>query len=273
MASTALFAGFSMQESEEAAEALQNAFGHEAAFQDFMLRTFGAAKLQNKALPAAVSVLPALTRGPVITTNFDPVVETVFSNAGHGFERVVRGAEIDTFGRVLDQWLPFLLKLHGDADDRTHRILTAKEYRRHYGNAVGGDPATVAAQLERILIRGQLLFLGCSLNADRLLTLLAAVHQRYGNVVHYAIVERPERADVFQSREAFLAQRGIRPIWYPTGRHAVVAGLLEFLVQAAADEPSPGKRNVGRDCRSVGSLDWRVRPNVRGSGSGVDGAR
>jgi len=165
-------------EYEEAAEALLNALG-DAAFQDLMLRTFGPDRLRNQPLPGAAAALPALTKGPVITTNFDGVLETAFSNAGRPFERTIRGTEIDTFGRVFDHWLPYLLKLHGDADDRTRRVLTAAEYRRQYdASADGSHMATLSAQLERILIRDQLLFLGCSLNTDRVLTLLAEVNAR-----------------------------------------------------------------------------------------------
>jgi hypothetical protein len=223
---------------EEAADALLDAVG-DTAFQDLMASTFGPEKLRDQPCPGAAAALPALVKGPVITTNFDRVLEKAFSDAGQPFERTIRGTEIDTFGRVFDHWLPYLLKLHGDADDRTHRVLTAGEYHRRYDATVdGSSTATVSAQLERILIRGQLLFLGCSLNADRVLTLLAAVNLRYGNIVHYAVVQRPVSNDAFVARSLFLSRRGIRPIWYPTGEHALVEGLIRYLAEKAAARAS-----------------------------------
>ncbi|QNU65758.1 hypothetical protein EHE19_012650 [Ruminiclostridium herbifermentans] len=55
---------------EEAAGELINDMG-KRDFDDFMEMSFDKKKLQNAALDGAVSLLPRLACGPVITTNFD----------------------------------------------------------------------------------------------------------------------------------------------------------------------------------------------------------
>jgi hypothetical protein len=59
-------------EYEDAAEVLLSARGY-LAFHDAIANTFGSHKLANIKLEGAVSFVPQLATGPVITTNFDHV--------------------------------------------------------------------------------------------------------------------------------------------------------------------------------------------------------
>src|SRR5207248_740326 len=81
---------------------------------------------------SAVSRLPVLAKGPVITTNFDIVLETVFKNARAAFGRVITGTEPDRLIRAMQRDDPALIKLHGDAGDRTARVFTGLEYDEQY---------------------------------------------------------------------------------------------------------------------------------------------
>ena len=104
-----------------------------------------------------------LSTGPVITTNFDRLLERTFELAGKRFEVIVCGAKPDMINRAMQQSRRRLLKLHGDWEESTDRILTKSEYDRHYG--AGASPFTQTLPLPRILkalLTGRsVLFLRC----------------------------------------------------------------------------------------------------------------
>lgn len=108
-------------EYEEAAEGLLKARGYRA-FHDGIDNTFGVHKLTGRKVEGAISLLAQLTTGPVITTNFDHVLEEGFKQANSPFERVVWGVNANLATKALYQSKKFLLKIHGDAEDSTDAI-------------------------------------------------------------------------------------------------------------------------------------------------------
>ena len=210
---------------EEAAEAAEQGLGKEL-FNRRIAHTFGKRKSQECQLVGAVLALPDLTGGAVVTTNFDYILERVFSEAGKPFEHVVWGAQVDSIRRAVGDNKPFLLKLHGDAEERTGRVLTKSEYDRHYAP---GDPEGLRAQLGRVFQGHRLLFLGCSLNSDRTTEVLSEVLKQASGQEHYAIVERPASDEEFFAKQKQLGERGILPIWYPNKRHELIEPLLRWV--------------------------------------------
>lgn len=219
-------------EYEEAAEDLLAAL-ERRAFDDALEEAFGVHKLGSKGLMnQAVSVLPKIATGPVITTNFDHVLEEAFRNAGCPFEREVWGAKADLVTRAFYTNRKFLLKMHGDVEDSTDRILSRAEYQRHYGDVYqsGLDVSRpVSRLLQRMLSSRPVLFVGCSLNQDRVLAILRSVVQSSPDLAHYAIVERPSLDQAFRDRARYLSGHGIRPIWYPEGEHELIKTILGYL--------------------------------------------
>jgi hypothetical protein len=251
-------------------------------FQDTFAVTFGPARLEGRRLGGVFELLPKLADGPVITTNFDRALEIAFEQAGCRFDEVIRGAEIDTFSDALTLNRRFLLKLHGDVNERTTRVLTRTEFERHYGSA-GGPAPLLPVLLRRILVSRPLLFLGCSLNQDRPLEILRLLNEEYRlSLVHYAVIARPESGTDLANRREFLEARGIRPIWLPPGSFNLIPGLLEHLVSLRGSAASVTSRAwsevadivekrvdahsrflVGRD-RELERLDACVTSNHRG---------
>lgn len=227
-------------EYEEAAEVLLLALNRRA-FDDAIEDAFGDHKLRNKQLRgSAASLLPKIATGPAITTNFDHVLEEVFRTAGCPFERVVWGAKAGMATKAFHNNRRFLLKMHGDVDDTTDRILTATEYHNQYGDieqygtitASGHDPTPhLPRLLQQWLLSRPLLFIGCGLNQDRILKILRKVITIYPDLAHYAIVERPISDVASRERASFLSSHGIRPIWYPQGQHGLVESILNYLVE------------------------------------------
>lgn len=228
-------------EYEEAAQDLLEALA-DLDFQDALLSEYGdKRKLDKVSLKGAVSFLPRLASGPVITTNFDHLLEKVFDDSGARFEEKIWGAKIQVAQKAISQNKRYLLKLHGDVEDETDRVLTLSEYIKSYGTA---DPSRIDFEkplpnlLQILLMSRTVLFLGCSLKNDRVVRLLKYLAGNRRNLPHYAVVEHPGRATFAQVRLHF-AEHGIRPIWYPKGEHKFVEQIVEYLANKISDTAPP----------------------------------
>ena len=189
--------------------------------------------------------IPSAFRGFVLTTNYDRLIERAYEVAGAPIERVcphtayqfaqVAGG-VQGNGRLL-------LKLHGDAWDPTNAVITRKDYDRVYGT--GGEVAPLVDVMRRAFTGRRVLFLGCSLAGDRPLDVL---HGCCEGATHYALVELPAETEnpddplapllvgpdgrqvpAYRDARLRLDVLGIRPIWYPHGRHEALDALLGWL--------------------------------------------
>jgi hypothetical protein len=215
---------------EEAAEKLQSRL-HEQAFNDAIEDAFGDHKLKGIHLVGPVTIIPQLSRGVVLTTNFDHVIESAFRRSGTAFEDVLWGAKVDIVGRAITQNRRVLVKLHGDVNDRTDRIITVREYKKNYGRQ---RPLTRV--LREIFSTHPVLFIGCSLSADRTVKLLGEIASASALACHYALVEAPADLQQLHDRARFLSQHRIRPIWYPSGHHELIETLLTALLQQSSSD-------------------------------------
>jgi hypothetical protein len=118
---------------EEAAEAVNRELPN--LFDDTLRSTFDIAKLQRPVARGAVRHIPNIAKGPILTTNFDRVIEAAFEDAGCPFRQVFPGSRIREARRTIQLGEPLLLKLHGDYLDSTSRVLTLPQYIREYGHA------------------------------------------------------------------------------------------------------------------------------------------
>ena len=109
-------------EYEEAAEQLETALGLFVFFAAIE-REFGDHKLDEQIFWGNAVHILQLTEGPILTTNFDRVLETAALRLGRPFETIVVGAKPDAISQMLRQQRRGLIKLHGDWIDRTERIL------------------------------------------------------------------------------------------------------------------------------------------------------
>jgi kumamolisin len=222
---------------EEAAERLLKARGY-LAFNDAIDNTFGPRRLGKVRFRGAVSILPQIAPGPVITTNFDHVLEEAFKQSGKEFQKVVTGVKPDLAAGALYQNRRFLLKIHGDSEESSERILTLQDYDDRYGSPVDLS-RPLPTLLNQMLLSRPLLFVGCSLNQDRTVNVLGSVVRNIRSLVHYGILEQPAARDQFLQRAQFVSDHNIRPIWYPNGKHEWIEKILAYLVENGASESRP----------------------------------
>ena len=210
---------------EKAAELLHTTMG-DGNFTKLVVRKFG--KTPSTPLPTgtAASILPRLTRGAIITTNYDTVLERVFQQADASFDKVVPGASVDKAIRALHGHS--LIKLHGDATDPEDRVLTQEDYEKFYGKLRTRSQKPLPRVLERVFLY-PILFLGCSLNIDRSLKVLKLTSDHNPDIPHFAIAEAPKDRSELIERHRTLGNHGISVVWYPKGAHFLVTQLLEHL--------------------------------------------
>lgn len=208
----------------------------------------------------ALSVIPRLFHGPIITSNYDKLIEAV-----HGF-----GIEValpDDVRKLKDtnrEVKNLLYKVHGCISKPEGIVFTGRSYDRYYEK----DSEHVRI-LSTYFKRFNLLFLGCSLSLsegkDRPIELwekLVNSGQR-----HFAILP----CDRKQCRKRFneLKRINILPIFYPESRHECVKTVLDQLAvekESVIDVPLYDEMKypfVGRE-----SLFGEIREKLGGGDGG-----
>lgn len=201
----------------------------------FIRERFGRSRIRPGGARGAVRMLPKISHGCVITTNYDAVIEEVIGNGQ--FEGYMHGTQqSNKFVPRLISGDRCLLKLHGDAEDDSSFILTNDHYASSYGDPIDYNKP-LAATLRHIFLSHSVLFLGCSLDHDKTLELLRETCDASELYVpdHYAIVEEPDSARQKTEKDQRLRSMKIRPLWYSHGKHYLVEQILE-LALALADE-------------------------------------
>jgi len=84
-------------------------------------------------LVGAVRLLPILFPELVVSSNLDAVLERLYEISGTPFENILTGADISSFRKLNAKGDRILLKLHGDHQKPSTRVLSCAEYDGAYG--------------------------------------------------------------------------------------------------------------------------------------------
>lgn len=181
-------------------------------------------------------LLARMVNWGVVTTNYDRLLERTYEKFDASFSEVFIGPEPEMHSEFIDG-NHVLLKMHGDINRNSKRVLTKDEYDRVYG-ADGIDfnlplPKFFSSFFSNVGI----LFVGCSLTSDRTMKLLKKIKDENETVAtHFALVPLPKSDAEIRGRENFLVSHGIYPIWYPlketdneNEKHELVESILTYL--------------------------------------------
>jgi hypothetical protein len=184
----------------------------------------------------ALSYLPFLAQGPVITTNYDRVLEQVFAAAGRGFESSISGPRPDEIVAAIHTDSHVLVKMHGDCRDRTDQVFTTESYEAAYGvaSATAEHQGRIGGLAWLLFTNRPLLFLGCSLEHDRTVDVLRAIRQRLPGISHYAMLAAEKPSPLWEERERRLDAIGIRALWYYPGRYEEIESLLREALERSS---------------------------------------
>jgi len=199
-------------EFEEAAQILYDDMSG-PIFNELLSNTYGT----DKVIQGPVNFIPYLFNSAVITTNFDPVLKTLYDNTSNSFEEVINGSNAESFTANLGAGKRTLLKLHGDFGNEKERILTLNEYQKAYD-----DESIINTLIEDAFFNRTLLFLGCSLTQDRTIKKMEEYVRLKGHVrcvKHYCFLECPDTEPRRLEIRNRLSKSNIFPIWYPKEQH------------------------------------------------------
>jgi len=183
----------------------------------------------------AVTLLPKLFDCSAITTNFDRVLEQVYLREAKPFaEKVTGRGKANAFFRAIPAGERYLLKLHGNIDNATERVLNQSEYHEAYGQDADVNMFfPLPKVLRRLFTSYSFIFLGCSLSADRTIQTFIRVAGELGLdglPHHYALLACPSDVNKRRALDQRLADAHITPLWYPDGEHEHVELILGLLL-------------------------------------------
>lgn len=241
---------------EGAAETLLVGLGADG-FQSMVAASAGDSRLQSADFnKGTVSLLPLLASGPVITTNFDRVLERAFAANDATFESVISGPRPDLIVDALHGNRRVLIKLHGDWQDRVGRTFARSDYEANYGTAQPKRKRELLESTEELLFASRsMLFIGASLGPDRTVGVLQTVHNKYAGVRHFAIMSVPKKESDFIKTERRLRRCGVLPLWYrvkdPSEHAAKVTELLANIVERISVQSVAEESGVSPECAST----------------------
>lgn len=172
-----------------------------------------------------IRLLPSLFSKTIITTNFDRILNHVYScDTQITMQSSGELRAISTRGKERLR----IIKLHGDIKEKK-LVLTKKEYGECYGDKFDSPNVLYLQTLFQSKI---MLFLGCSLKNDRTFQLLKITTLQGGFYPHFALLEAVDdlKSDAFIQREQELSSSYIRCIWYPKGKYEFVESFLLHLI-------------------------------------------
>jgi len=209
---------------ESAASILKNAISG-IRYKDALNRVFGPNLIKAETLKnMPIMMLPQLFNGTIFTTNFERVLNVVYSCKT---QITMDSSERKKAEVLRNRGQLHIVKLHGDIDEG-NIIFTNEEYNKYYGKNLD---TPYVDYLRALFASKTMLFLGCSLKEDRTFSLLKKIAS-CNEYPHYALLELDDDpdSDAFFEREKILSDTNIRCIWYPKKQHQLVKVFLQHLI-------------------------------------------
>jgi tetratricopeptide (TPR) repeat protein len=181
----------------------------------------------NKAENEAISVIPKLFSGPIVTTNFDQIIEKIHNNE----LPVVFPYNSEELEKAVDSRKRVIYKIHGCVSNATEIVFTKSVYDKVYS-----EKSELVKSLSNFFQGFHFLFLGCSLGVantkedtkDYSMDLWEKL-QNSGSY-HFAILDCVKDQLVARRRE--LEERNIYPILFESEKYESVKIILDKLFEA-----------------------------------------
>ncbi len=234
---------------EKAAQTIKDDYG--IMFYDNTEEYFSKKKIKIENISNTVKQLPKLFQGPVLTTNLDRVIEYVYKDVGIDITTILANSPdlVQIIQTKIRNNESCLWKIHGDVENRQSWVLTEEEYNRQYGAETGGS-TLFKEYLSKILEDHVLLFLGCSLQSDKIVKVLKEICKENPYIEHYAILPisygkyvTQDDNEKFNQRMKELGKMGVKPIWYRKGEYDRIVEYLQRLSKDTAIETISNTKN------------------------------
>ena len=221
----------SKRQFEEAAEYLVSYLG--IVVFNRQLRKHLNSECYINSFPYYMKLLPQTFSGPIITLNFDHVIEDCF--AKHTDISLQTFIPSNTFqdnaiSEAIRHNKRILIKMHGSLEIPESLVFTKTDYDKVYGCTSVDRTLPMPHIFEQAISKNPVLFLGCSLNHDRFIDIMNEI--TFGE--NYALLEMPETKEELAQKRKELGDLRIFPIWYPrnTDKTQVVNVFVSYLNEA-----------------------------------------
>lgn len=176
----------------------------------------------------AVSFIPKLFSSPIITTNFDQIIEKIYQKQKNKIP-VAFPYNTQELEKVIDNRKQLIYKIHGCVSDAQNIVLAKSKYDEVYSL-----DSELVNSLSKICPSFHFLFLGCSIilnqeegTKDYSTDLLEKIQQKSG-MPHYAICNCDESQ--LETRRQELQAININAILYKSGEYDSVKIILQELL-------------------------------------------
>lgn len=193
---------------------------------------FSKQKIREEQINQAAFAIPQLFCGPIITTNLDQSLEWLYEKRGIPLPVGLANDRQFICSRMAKSQ-PCLWKIHGDIDKTESWVLCTNDYKKLYES----EENSRFLDLFNLFLQSRtLLFLGASLQSDKIVQLLQDLFSVNHDICHFAILplnkqlQKPNSLKYFDELNR-LSNMGIRPIWYAEGDYSAFANLVWDLVK------------------------------------------
>ena len=168
----------------------------------------------------------------IVTTNYDTVLELAAEKIRNERKfKILLPCLTGQMTAAIQENRPCIMKMHGSVEESSSFVFTETQYDSFYGKAGEKTEKPLPMFLEMIFSGKSVLFVGCSLEKDRTIDILAHCLKRNRAIKHYAIVELPKDEEEEIRQRNHLTSLGIEPIYFPQGDYDSVELLLEYLAE------------------------------------------
>lgn len=216
---------FSTEDLKKAADIIEKQLGKEKFYRIFKEKFFydkddkwWIDHIEEKGVEKeAISLIPNLFNGPIITTNFDKILEAI-----HDFEIDIAFPYNNTelLKSVNKERKHLIYKAHGCVSEPEKVIFTGKSYKVAYKHE-----SEFVVSLSDFFKGFSFLFLGCSLN-DEPIDLWKTLTNSGQN--HYAILACSKENE--ETKRTELEKQQIHPIFFPEGEFEAIKIILDELL-------------------------------------------
>lgn len=201
-------------------------------FSDYIKNVYSTSKIQSSSQiieTSAVWLLPTLFQGLIMTTNYDQLLEYVYSRQFPQWTiPVCHPGHREALNESIRMNTCLIYKIHGSITEPSNLVMTEESYLEAYK-----DGSAVREDLTFCYRARPLLFLGCSLNEDWTLKLWDSIDD--AGLYNYAILECTDE-NRGEKRQLF-SNRNIKLILYPEGQYGYVKCILEYMILKSGKIP------------------------------------
>jgi tetratricopeptide (TPR) repeat protein len=176
----------------------------------------------DKARKQAIFAIPNLFNGPIITTNFDQILEKI-----HGTDlSVAFPNHLEEINNAIKHRKRLIYKIHGCVSEPNNVVFTGKSYKKAYRSN-----SELVKKLSDFFKGVIFLFLGCGLDLskkgkDKPIELWEKLTKT--RMYHFAILECP---DDMEKRKGELEKHNIKPIFFPKGKFDTIKIILNEILE------------------------------------------